>query len=218
MKLPGPLTADQERQLRTVRTSAQHLLSLINDLLDVAKIESGKLDLTLAPVALDSVVQEVATTLRPLADGKGLRLEVDVPKPNIVVRADQRAVTQIVLNLVNNAIKFTQAGSVGIAVDQQRDDGQVRTEIRVVDTGPGILPEDQVKLFQAVSQVGSSLQHHQQGTGLGLHLSQLLARLMSARITVQSEYGQGSTFALSWSGEEADQVAHADDPTQRSPG
>src|SRR3569832_1458973 len=93
MRLPGPLTADQEKQLRTVQTSARHLLSLINDLLDLAKIESGKVELHPEPVACRGVVQEVATALRPLAEGKGLRFEASTPPDEVIVRADRRALS-----------------------------------------------------------------------------------------------------------------------------
>ncbi len=116
MKLPGPLTPDQEKQLRTVQASARHLLSLINDLLDLAKIESGKVELNLEPVVCQGVVQEVAAALRPLAEGKGLEFEAAVPAPELAVRADRRALSQILLNLTNNAIKFTEKGGVCLEV------------------------------------------------------------------------------------------------------
>src|SRR5260370_19157058 len=112
MKLPGPLTADQEKQLRTVQGSARHLLSLINDLLDLAKIESGRVELNLESVECQDVVQEVAAALRPSADAKGLAFEATVARPDLTVRADRRALSQILLNLTNNAIKFTEKGTV----------------------------------------------------------------------------------------------------------
>ena len=112
MKLPGPLTPDQEKQLRTVQASGKHLLSLINDLLDLAKIESGKVELNLEPVECQGVVQEVATALRPVAEAKGLAFEISAPADDLVLRADRRALSQILLNLTNNAIKFTEKGGV----------------------------------------------------------------------------------------------------------
>jgi PAS domain S-box-containing protein len=196
MRLPGPLTLDQETQLKTVQASARHLLSLINDLLDLAKIESGKVELMLEPVSCQSVVQEVATTLRSLAEAKGLTFDVRVPPADLLVRTDRRALSQILINLVNNAIKFTEQGAVRVELVRHRPDGLALTEIRVVDTGIGIRPEDQATLFQAFAQVNAQAKSRHEGTGLGLHLSQKLAALLSGHITFQSEYGTGSTFTL----------------------
>ena len=196
MKLPGPLNFDQEKQLKTVQTSARHLLSLINDLLDLAKIESGKVELNLEPVSCHSVIQDVATALRPAAESKGLQFEVNVPANEIIVRTDRRAVNQILINLTNNAVKFTERGSVRLELSQHRDGGQTLTEIAVTDTGIGIRPEDQAKLFQAFAQVGASGRRRAEGTGLGLHLSQKLAELLAGEVTLQSEFGKGSRFTI----------------------
>jgi protein-histidine pros-kinase len=196
MNLPGPLTSEQEKQLRTVQASAKHLLALINDLLDLAKIESGKVDVSLEPVVCQNVVEEVSAALRPLAENKGLMIEVKLPKEDLAVRTDRRALHQILLNLTNNAIKFTEKGKIRLELGQRQDKGQKITEIRVVDTGIGIRPDDQKKLFQAFSQVDSSPVRRFEGTGLGLHLSQKLANLLGAQITFQSEYGKGSTFVV----------------------
>ena len=108
MKLPGPLTEEQEKQLQNISTSAKHLLSLINDLLDLAKIESGKVQLNLEPVSCRAVIEEVAATLQSMAESKGLRLLVDIPDQDPMVNTDRRALSQILLNLVHNAIKFTK--------------------------------------------------------------------------------------------------------------
>ena len=196
MKLPGPLTADQEKQLRTVQSSAKHLLSLINDLLDLAKIESGKVELNLEPVPCQSVIDEVAAALRPLAETKGLAFAVQISNPHLIIRTDRRALSQILLNLITNAIKFTEKGQICLALGQRQVDGRTRTEISVRDTGIGIRPEDQVKLFQAFAQVHAATKRRYDGTGLGLHLSQKLAELLGGYITFQSEYGTGSTFTL----------------------
>jgi signal transduction histidine kinase len=198
MRLPGPLTADQEKQLRLVDKAAKHLLSLINDLLDVARIDSGAVELHSEPVAIQEVVQEVATTLAPLAEGKGLRLEVDAGAAEVVVQADRRALTQILMNLSNNAIKFTPQGAVRIELDQHPHGERLRTTIRVVDTGIGIAAADQPRLFQAFSQINGATARRQEGTGLGLYLSKKLAEMMGALITVRSESGKGSTFELTF--------------------
>jgi protein-histidine pros-kinase len=193
MRLPGPLTADQDHQLQTVRTSARHLLSLINDLLDLAKIESGKVEVVTESVACQGVVNEVVTTLRPLAEAKGLIFEVSMPAQDVMVRTDRRALSQILINLTNNAIKFTETGMVRLEVVKPGVDDRV-IELRVIDTGGGIKPEEQEKLFKAFTQLGAT---QVGGTGLGLHLSQKLAQLLNGSISVTSEFGKGSTFTLS---------------------
>ena len=200
MKLPGPLTVDQDKQLRTVQASAKHLLSLINDLLDLAKIESGKVELHLEPLPLQEAIQEAVAALRPSAEAKGLRLEVQAPEPVVRARADRRALSQILINLINNAIKFTETGSVRVELTPTW--GPAGTAIRVSDTGIGIKPEEQVNLFQAFVQVDSALRRTTGGTGLGLHLSRKLAELLGARLACQSEFGKGSTFTLSWTEEQ----------------
>ncbi len=196
MGLPGPLTADQQRQLRTVQASGRHLLALINDLLDLAKIDAGKVELHLEPTSCQAVINEVASALRPLAEEKGLTVEVSGPGPDLAIRSDRRTLNQIILNLVNNAIKFTEKGAVRILLRQRRVEGRLETEIDVQDTGVGIRAEDQPKLFQAFSQVEFASRRRNEGTGLGLHLSQKLAGLLGGQITYQSEHGKGSTFTL----------------------
>jgi protein-histidine pros-kinase len=196
MRLPGPLTADQEKQLRTIQTSSRHLLLLINDLLDLAKIESGKVQFTLEPVSCESVLEEVTTTLRPLADVKGIKLELISTNGDSVVLADRRAFSQIILNLTSNAIKFTERGSVRLEATQKQENNKPVIEISVTDTGMGIRPEDKAKLFQAFSRVDNEKGRALEGTGLGLHLSKRLAELLGGRILLESEYGKGSRFTL----------------------
>ncbi|MES2756081.1 MAG: response regulator [Pseudomonadota bacterium] len=196
MKLPGPLTADQDKQLTTIRTSARHLLSLINDLLDMAKIEAGKVTLSLAPVQCQSLLAETVESLRPLAAQKGLALTVEMPAEPIVISSDRRALTQIVINLVNNAIKFTEHGTVKVALAQRVAGGAVVTEFSVADSGAGIRAEDQGKLFEAFSQLDSTSTRHVEGAGLGLYLCRNLANLMGGSLVFSSQFGAGSTFTL----------------------
>ena len=196
MKLPGPLTPDQDKQLNTIRTSARHLLSLINDILDVAKIESGKVTLALERVQCQDLLAQTVDTLRPLAAQKGLALSVELPPEPVVIDSDKRALTQIVINLVNNAIKFTDTGSVKVALGQRLEEGQLVTEFSVTDTGAGIRAEDQSKLFQAFSQLDSTSTRHAEGAGLGLYLCQNLANLLGGKLFFHSEFGAGSTFIL----------------------
>ena len=193
MKLPGPLTPDQEKQLRTVQASGKHLLSLINDLLDLAKIESGKVELASEPVKCAELLAEIVNSLRPIAEAKGISLSIEPHEEEIVINTDRRAFQQIMLNLTNNAIKFSEAGSVLLRMSKKSVDGEV-VEFSVIDTGIGIRLEDQDRLFQAFSQASGDRQYG--GTGLGLHLSQRLAELLAGRITFESEFGKGSTFQL----------------------
>jgi len=194
MGLPGPLNADQEHQLSIVQTSARHLLSLINDLLDLAKVESGKVEIKYEPLVCQAVVDEVAAALRPLAEDKGLEFKIKAPKSSVRIAADRRIVSQILINLSNNAIKFTEKGQVRIQLGTRRSNGQTLASIEVIDTGIGIRLEDQEKLFQAFQQISSD--HRNEGTGLGLHLSEKLALLINGKIEFESEYGKGSIFRL----------------------
>jgi PAS domain S-box-containing protein len=196
MGLPGPLTPDQYKQLRTVQGSGRHLLALINDLLDVAKIEAGKVELSLEPVDCCAVLEEVLNTLRQQAESKGLRLTAELPQGPLMWRTDRRALSQIVINLAGNAVKFTDSGSVLVRLSQHRQDGGEQLHISVEDTGVGIPEEDQPKLFGAFSRVGSLRPRASEGTGLGLHLSQKLAELLGGNIVFVSEAGRGSTFTL----------------------
>ena len=196
MKLPGPLTGEQERQLTTIRSSARHLLSLINDILDVAKIEAGKVTLSLEQVQCQALMNEVADTLRPLAVQKGLALEVDLTTEPITLNTDRRALTQILINLANNAIKFTEKGHVKLSLRQRMEEGARITEFSVADSGQGIREEDQAKLFQAFSQLDATSTRHAEGAGLGLYLSQNLANLLGGSLFFSSDFGKGSTFTL----------------------
>ena len=199
MKLPGPLTSDQDKQLNTIRASARHLLSLINDILDVAKIEAGKLTLSIEPVHCQELMAEVADTLRPLAQQKGLALELELGEagqPPAIIDTDRRALTQILINLLNNAIKFTEQGTVRISLAQREEDGVLVTEMSIADSGAGIKEEDQAKLFQAFSQLDSTSTRHVEGAGLGLYLCQNLANAIGGALFFNSDYGSGSTFTL----------------------
>ncbi|MBV6324811.1 hybrid sensor histidine kinase/response regulator [Duganella violaceipulchra] len=196
MKLPGPLNVEQDKQLNTIRTSARHLLSLINDILDVAKIEAGKVTLELESVQCQHLVNDVVDTLRPLALQKGLQLEVELVEEAIVLETDRRALTQILLNLANNAIKFTESGKVRVTLSKRPGEGRGIVEFAVADSGAGIREEDQAKLFQAFSQLDSTSTRHAEGAGLGLYLCQNLANLIGGSLFFKSDFGQGSTFTL----------------------
>lgn len=172
-------------------------MSLINDLLDLAKIESGKVELNLETLNCQSIIEEVSTTLRTLAESKHLRFEVSTPDGDFVIKTDRRSLTQILINLANNAIKFTDKGSVRIELRGRRNNGNSFAEISVVDTGIGIRQEDQARLFQAFMQVDGSSTRAYEGTGLGLHVSQKLAGMIGGRVSFESDYGKGSRFTIS---------------------
>ncbi|MES2939240.1 MAG: PAS domain S-box protein [Pseudomonadota bacterium] len=194
MELPGPLNADQQHQLRTIQSSARHLHSLINDLLDLARIEAGKVELSLEAVNCREVLQELDDLMRPMALAKGLAFQLALPAAGCTVRTDRRALTQILLNLANNAIKFTDSGQVELRFTQ--DSAGTVTRFAVADSGIGIAAADQARLFQSFEQLGAAAERKPGGAGLGLHLSQKLARLVGGRIGFESELGCGSCFTL----------------------
>lgn len=196
MELPGPLTSEQTNQLQNISTSGKHLLLLINDLLDLAKIESGKIEFIPEKVSCHSVLNEISSTLQQSATNKNLKFEISMPNHDILINTDRRALSQILLNLTYNAIKFTEEGEVRVELQQYLDNEHERLEFNVCDTGIGIKQEDQEKIFQAFKQVNISNSSRSEGTGLGLHLSKRLAELLGGRITFTSETGKGSVFTL----------------------
>jgi PAS domain S-box-containing protein len=200
MKLPGPLTGDQDKQLRTVQGSARHLLALINDLLDVAKVEAGKMELRLESLDCRAVLEEVTAALRLQAEQKGLSLELALPAAPCALLTDRRALSQIVINLTANAIKFTSAGFVRVSLAPSAAGEGGQTDIVIEDSGAGIALADQSKLFGAFSRIEQGDGTAPEGTGLGLHLSLKLARLLGGDILVHSDEGQGSRFTLTLPG------------------
>jgi protein-histidine pros-kinase len=196
MRLPGPLTTDQESQLGIVRRSADHLLLLINDLLDLAKIESGKVETLPEDVDPGEVLREVAATLRPMAEIKDLVLELHCRSAPKELVTDRRMLQQVLINLVNNAIKFTDAGTVSLSVTSAFFNESDHVGFTVSDTGHGISKQDLDRLFEPFSQVRGPQVRQREGSGLGLHLCRKLAALMGGDIAVQSELGVGSSFTL----------------------
>jgi len=199
MKLPGPLNGEQEHQLRLVQTSGRHLLAIINDLLDLAKIESGRVQITLEPVDCRRVIEEVVQSLQPLAEGKGLTLRVETFDGSVIANADRRALGQILINLVNNAIKFTETGEIRLSLIPAAS-GQGALRITVRDSGPGIPEADLARIFRAFERSAASAKANDEGTGLGLHISLKLAELLNGTITVDSVVGVGSTFTVTLAG------------------
>jgi len=196
MKLPGPLNAEQDKQLRIVQTGAKHLLSLINDLLDVAKLSANKVTLNLEPVDCKTLIEEVSATLELEARRKGLAFAVHAPPVDVLLLTDRRALSQILINLVGNAIKFTQQGRVDVVLQELLLPTGRAVQLRVQDTGPGIPLQEQPRLFEAFSRVESADRRHHEGTGLGLHLSRKLAEALGGTLGFDSTEGLGSTFTL----------------------
>ncbi len=188
--LSGPVTAEQKKQLEIVQASAKHLLTLINDLLDVSRIEAGKADLERRAFDFVDVLNEAIASLTPMAGRKGLELKTETSAPAIPMIGDRKRTLQILLNLVNNAIKFTEKGYVKVTTAVE--EGRLR--VAVADTGIGIKPEHLGMLFEAFRQVDGSAKRIYEGTGLGLYLCRKLLGLMGGEIHVESEYGVGSCF------------------------
>jgi PAS domain S-box-containing protein len=191
--LSGPVNEEQAKQLGIVHSSAAHLLSLINDLLDVSRIEAGRADLLREPFDFVEVASEVVRSLQPMADRKGLRVTVEMPQPAIPMLGDRKRALQILLNLVNNGLKFTESGTVRIAAVLAENTLQVE----VADSGIGMKAEHLGMLFEAFRQVDGSARRVYEGTGLGLYLCRRLLSLMGGEIRVESEYGKGSRFVYS---------------------
>ena len=194
MGVGGDLTDQQRDYLSRIRRSQEHLLGVITDLLNYGRIEAGHVSLDIEPVPIDGVVETVLTMVEPQAERSGLTIHRTPCPPRLIARADRTKTEQIVLNLLSNAVKFTPSGG-RVSVACEAKDAQVL--VRVADTGPGIEPEHQARIFEPFVQVGRSLSSTHEGTGLGLTISRQLARAMGGDVTVESKVGEGSTFLLS---------------------
>jgi PAS domain S-box-containing protein len=193
--IDGPVSEMQQQDLTAIYNSGQHLLGLINDILDLARIEAGKMELNFEEVNLSDMTTSVMSTAKGLVKEKPIQLIQRIPANMPSVRGDAMRVRQILLNLISNASKFTDTGSITVETAVQKDPmGRLEALINVIDTGPGISPEDQKKLFQAFSQVDGSATRKSGGTGLGLSICANLVQLHAGRIGVTSEVGTGSTF------------------------
>ncbi|MGH6784859.1 MAG: sensor histidine kinase, partial [Sphingomicrobium sp.] len=182
--------------LDRVLGAGRHLLSLINDILDLSKIEAGRMELHLESFPLAPVIADVAKTIEPMAAKNANRVVIDCPPDLGTIHADQTRFRQALLNLASNANKFTENGTVTIAAHQQHIDGRDWVTIEVADTGIGMTPEQMGKLFQEFSQASSTTASKYGGTGLGLAISRRFCRLMGGDITAVSEPGRGSTFTI----------------------
>ena len=190
----GELGAQQERNLSRVDSNARHLLAIINDILDISRIEAGKMPLHVSAFPIPTLIQEVLAELEPLIQRSKLSVRVETARKLPPVSNDRAKVKQIVLNLVTNAIKFTPSGSVIVSA---RHDASVKEiEIAVKDTGIGIKNEDHERVFEDFRQADNSPAREYGGAGLGLAICRRLAHMMEGSVDLQSAVGQGSTFTL----------------------
>jgi len=191
--IAGPVSDQQQEYLTRIRASQQHLLAIVNDLLNYSRIEAGEVAYDLSPLSLHEVIARVLAMMMPQAERKGLQLVEEQCEERVTALADQLKTEQIVLNLVSNAVKFTPEGGA-VTVTCARRDGAALLEVR--DTGPGIPEDVQEMIFDPFVQLGRSLTSTHEGAGLGLAISRDLARAMDGDVTVQSTPGEGATFTL----------------------
>ena len=189
--MTGEITEEQRKQLTIVKNSAHHLLALINDIIDMSKIEAGKVELAIEEFDLSTLVQEVKDSFIVTVADKGIEMSFKTPE-TLTIESDERRTKQVIANLVGNAVKFTDSG--GIEIIMAKKDGLAEVSVR--DTGIGIKKEDLDKLFKAFSQIPAEDRPKQEGTGLGLYLSKKIADLLSGEIKAESEFGKGSVFTF----------------------
>jgi signal transduction histidine kinase len=182
--------------LGKIHTAGRHLLSLINDVLDLSKIEAGKMELHPETFDVLQMIEEVATTVKPLAEKNGNRLDVLDARDLGTMHADLTKVRQMLLNLLSNACKFTENGKVTLTVEREHDHGRDSVVFRVSDTGIGMTPEQMEKLFEVFAQADSSIASKYGGTGLGLAITKRFSQLMGGDVQVESQPGKGSIFTV----------------------
>jgi signal transduction histidine kinase len=200
----GPLNVKQKEGLQRSLKAARHLLELVNDVLDLSKIEAGKIELTLQPVMFPSLIEDLFVTVRPLADEYGSTLSLDTEGARFNIVSDPRRVRQILLNLLSNAIKFGEGKPIRVLCKQCENKS---AEIEVIDQGVGIAQDDIARIFEEFVQVSES---KQPGTGLGLPISRRLAQLLDGTLTVCSKPGEGSAFRLTLPASIEDELAAAE--------
>jgi len=193
-RIDGDLTAEQERQVGYIRRSAESLLDLVNDMLDLAKVEAGKAEIKPVRFAVTSLFGALRGALKPLLTSTAVELLFESPKELQPLYTDEAKVAQILRNLISNALKFTEEGEVRVTARTGENGASIIFSVR--DTGIGIAPEHHERIFEEFSQVDTKLQRKVKGTGLGLPLSRSLARLLGGDLTVESNPGQGSIFSL----------------------
>jgi signal transduction histidine kinase len=192
-KMFGELNEQQADYLEDIRSSGSHLLTLINDILDLSKIEAGRMELEVAQFSLVAALNNAVTLVRERAQSHGIRLALEVAPELDTVVADERKLKQVVVNLLANAVKFTPDGGT-VSLRASRDNGEVR--LAVHDTGIGIAGADQQRIFEEFQQASHQTEKSREGTGLGLSLSKRMVELHGGTISVESAPGKGSTFTV----------------------
>jgi signal transduction histidine kinase len=190
--LAGPLNEEQRKQMTMVQGSSRHLLALINDVLDISKIEAGQLEFSFSTFALKPSIVKMVKLVSPLAEKKAIALRQNIADNVARVTSDQRRLEQVILNLLNNAVKFTEKGHVRISCRADNN----HYLLSVSDTGIGMRPEELPGLFQPFHQIDTGLSRKHEGTGLGLSICKKLIDMMGGTIDVQSQWGRGSTFTI----------------------
>jgi len=191
-RIYGDLTPRQEEGLNRIQGAAQHLLALINDILDLAKIEAGRMPLHLDDVTLSDVMTEISEQIEPMVKKKKLTLSVELPPSKIKLHTDRTKVKQILLNLLSNAVKFTHHGGIWVTVSKDEED--LRFDVR--DTGIGIRAADLESIWEDFRQVDQSRTREFGGTGLGLSITRKLVDALGGHVFAESVYGKGSTFTV----------------------
>jgi protein-histidine pros-kinase len=191
LKLSGDLTTEQEKHIGIIHKSGKHLLALINDLSDLAKINSGEISHVIEQLNARELILDVMNTLNPLAEKKKLFFSGKLPNKKINIQSDKRLLTQILTNIINNAIKFTDQGRIFVELMEN----EAHAFVHVIDTGVGIKEDKMERLFQAFQQLYIA-EKKNEGSGLGLHISKKLADLINIELDVFSEYGKGTHFTI----------------------
>jgi signal transduction histidine kinase len=191
-RIYGELTSRQEDGLQRIQSAAQHLLALINDILDLAKIEAGRMPLHLEDVTLADIMREISQQIEPLVRKKDLAFNVELPSGTLVLHTDRTKVKQILLNLLSNAVKFTHTGGIWITVSKDEED--LRFDVR--DTGIGIREGDLGAIWEDFRQVDQSRTREFGGTGLGLSITRKLVDGLGGHVFAESVFGKGSTFTV----------------------
>jgi signal transduction histidine kinase len=192
--ISGELTPAQRKNVARIEANGRHLLAIINEILDITRIEAGRMPLQVSEFAVQDLLREVTTELEPIVARSTLRVETRISPKTPKMRTDRQKVKQILVNLLSNALKFTHAGSITIAVDHAGASKLVSIAVR--DTGIGISDPDLEKIFEDFQQVDNTLTRAYGGTGLGLSICRRLATMLRGTIKVESQLGQGSTFTL----------------------
>jgi signal transduction histidine kinase len=192
-RVDGDLTGEQERQITLIRNSVASLTEMVNDLLDLAKIEAGKTTLRLGRISVNELIAGLRGVFRPVLSSTQVALIFEDVDPALTLCSDEGKVAQVVRNFISNAVKFTERGEIRVSV-ASRDGDMLRFSVR--DTGIGIAPEDIGRIFEEFGQVESARQRHVKGTGLGLSLARTIAELLGGKVGVESEPGIGSHFWL----------------------